>query len=111
VFAPFHYGYWDTGGTPGTHPTAANELTLTEWDPVSKQPMFKNAAVAVEKIADATGPAPAPTTTASRPDPAPGSAPVPATTGGDGAHATETPGAEPPPRFPDAINAREGSQP
>jgi anaerobic selenocysteine-containing dehydrogenase len=110
VFAPFHYGYWETGGSPGPHPTAANELTLTEWDPVSKQPMFKNAAVAVEKIGDATGPAPAPTTTASRPAIAPGAAPVPATTGGDGAQATETPGAEPAPRFPDAINAREGSQ-
>jgi anaerobic selenocysteine-containing dehydrogenase len=67
VFAPFHYGYWDTGGSPGKHPTAANELTLTEWDPVSKQPMFKNAAVKVQKLADAPGPAPAPTTTASRP--------------------------------------------
>jgi anaerobic selenocysteine-containing dehydrogenase len=111
VFAPFHYGYWETGGTPGPHPTAANELTLTEWDPVSKQPMFKNAAVAVEKIGDATGPAPAPTTTASRPAPAPGVAQVPATTGGDGAQATEKPGAEPAPRFPDAINAPEGSQP
>jgi len=61
VFAPFHYGYWDGGG-PGEHPTAANELTLTEWDPVSKQPIFKNAAVKVQKIGDATGPAPAPTT-------------------------------------------------
>jgi anaerobic selenocysteine-containing dehydrogenase len=52
VFAPFHYGYWDTGGSPGQHPTAANELTLTEWDPVSKQPMFKNTAVKVERITD-----------------------------------------------------------
>ncbi|MCZ2402740.1 nitrate reductase [Paenarthrobacter sp. Z7-10] len=67
VFAPFHYGYWDAGGTPDGHPTAANELTITEWDPVSKQPVFKNAAVQVVKIADGQGPAPAPTTTASRP--------------------------------------------
>lgn len=112
VFAPFHYGYWDTGGRPGTHPTAANELTLTEWDPVSKQPMFKNAAVTVEKIGDATGPAPAPTTTASRPAAAPGTAPVPATAGGDGAQATETTDIEPAPQFPDALrNTTEGGRP
>ncbi|MGO4384900.1 molybdopterin oxidoreductase family protein [Specibacter sp. RAF43] len=54
VFAPFHYGYWDSGGEPGGSPTAANELTLTEWDPVSKQPVFKNAAVAVERVGIAT---------------------------------------------------------
>jgi len=89
VFAPYHYGYWDTGGSPGQHPTAANELTLTEWDPVSKQPMFKNAAVKVQRIADAAAPAPAPTTTASRPA-AHAGAFVPATTaaGPDG-EATE----------------------
>ncbi|WP_305728549.1 molybdopterin dinucleotide binding domain-containing protein, partial [Kocuria sp. SM24M-10] len=71
VFAPFHYGSWDqedpTGRDPGQRHRAANELTLTEWDPVSKQPVFKTAAVRVTKVADATGPAPAPTTTASRP--------------------------------------------
>ncbi|MBP1233429.1 anaerobic selenocysteine-containing dehydrogenase [Arthrobacter sp. PvP102] len=51
VFAPFHYGYWDTAGPDeGGRPRAANELTLTEWDPVSKQPVFKNAAVRLEKI-------------------------------------------------------------
>lgn len=72
VFAPFHYGYWDS--TPSSPPdaandsrkTAANELTITEWDPVSKQPLYKNAAVKVEKIRDGDGPAPAPNTTASR---------------------------------------------
>ncbi|MFD1214234.1 molybdopterin oxidoreductase family protein, partial [Arthrobacter sp. GCM10027362] len=67
VFAPFHYGYWDTGGGPDSHPRAANELTLTEWDPVSKQPIFKTAAVRLEKVAAGAGPAPAPTTAASRP--------------------------------------------
>lgn len=36
VFVPFHYG--------GTS-SAANELTITAWDPVSKQPIFKVAAV------------------------------------------------------------------
>ena len=45
VFIPFHYGYWDT---PGTH-RAANELTITGWDPVSKQPLFKYAAVNLTK--------------------------------------------------------------
>lgn len=102
VFAPFHYGYWDADGSPGDHPTAANELTLTEWDPVSKQPVFKNAAVKVEKIADATGPAPAPTTTASRPVAA-GHGRMRPTVGGSDAQATEQIDASPPPRFPDAI--------
>jgi hypothetical protein len=42
VFAPFHYGYWDeSGAEPNGRPRAANELTITEWDPVSKQPLFK----------------------------------------------------------------------
>jgi anaerobic selenocysteine-containing dehydrogenase len=43
LFIPFHYGYWDGGEA-----RAANELTLTSWDPVSKQPIFKVAAVRVE---------------------------------------------------------------
>jgi hypothetical protein len=41
VFVPFHYGYWDDP----ERMRAANELTLYEWDPVSKQPYFKFAAV------------------------------------------------------------------
>ena len=45
VFIPFHYGYWDNDNRP----RAANELTLTEWDPVSKQPHFKYAAVKISK--------------------------------------------------------------
>ncbi|HEY3864538.1 MAG TPA: molybdopterin-dependent oxidoreductase [Solirubrobacteraceae bacterium] len=51
VFVPFHYGYWDTpdGAAPDGVPTAANELTLTAWDPVSKQPLFKTAACRVSK--------------------------------------------------------------
>jgi ferredoxin-nitrate reductase len=57
LFIPFHYGYWDDRGRS----RAANELTITEWDPVSKQPHFKYAAVnmkktgesIVEKIGDA----------------------------------------------------------
>ncbi|HTM91570.1 MAG TPA: nitrate reductase [Flavisolibacter sp.] len=45
VFIPFHYGYWDDPGRS----RAANELTITEWDPVSKQPHFKYAAVRIQK--------------------------------------------------------------
>jgi anaerobic selenocysteine-containing dehydrogenase len=49
VFAPFHYGYFDETAkdSPDGHPRAANELTITEWDPVSKQPLFKAGAVRV----------------------------------------------------------------
>jgi anaerobic selenocysteine-containing dehydrogenase len=42
VFVPFHYGYWDAGEAgPDGHPRAANELTMTIWDPVSKQPQLR----------------------------------------------------------------------
>ena len=70
VFLPFHYGYWDTaeGWRPGDHGRAANELTATDWDPASKQPIFKTAACSVRKVADGDGsPAPAPRTTAQAP--------------------------------------------
>jgi ferredoxin-nitrate reductase len=61
VFAPFHYGYWDRDfdragragdGADGDDdlPTAANELTMTAWDPVSKQPTLKLAAVSIRKV-------------------------------------------------------------
>ncbi|OHV06494.1 molybdopterin oxidoreductase family protein [Mycobacterium talmoniae] len=56
VFAPWHYGG-----------TAANELTLSAWDPISKQPEFKVAAVDLERVRDGDGPAPAPIHTASAP--------------------------------------------
>ena len=46
VFIPFHYG--DAGGDE--EPTAANRLTISGWDPVSKQPHFKFAAVAIERV-------------------------------------------------------------
>src|SRR4051794_1632983 len=53
VFIPFHYGYWDEPESAGYGPDergrAANELTLTAWDVVSKQPNFKSAAVQVRK--------------------------------------------------------------
>jgi anaerobic selenocysteine-containing dehydrogenase len=85
VFLPFHYGYWDADGGQDR---AANELTATDWDPVSKQPIFKTAAAAVRKIGDADGPSAAPTTTAS----APVAGAPPATTGGSAAEAHETVG-------------------
>ncbi|TFW09768.1 nitrate reductase [Oxalobacteraceae bacterium OM1] len=50
LFVPFHYGYWDDP----ERARAANELTIYEWDPVSKQPHYKYAAVQVEKIAGPT---------------------------------------------------------
>jgi anaerobic selenocysteine-containing dehydrogenase len=51
VFMPFHYGYWDTadGAGPNGRPRAANELTITQWDPASKQPLFKTAACRVTR--------------------------------------------------------------
>lgn len=56
VFVPFHYGYWDTpdGTAPanGQAGRAANEMTVTDWDPVSKQPLFKVCAV---RVAPASG--------------------------------------------------------
>jgi anaerobic selenocysteine-containing dehydrogenase len=86
VIAPIHYGYFDAAGEVATtHASAANELTVTEWDPVSKQPVFKNAAVRIEKVADAAAPSEAPTTAASRPA-TPSS--VPPTVGGSDAEAS-----------------------
>ncbi len=49
VFIPFHYG--DEGDESGTPPTAANRLTMSGWDPVSKQPHFKYAAVSIRPVA------------------------------------------------------------
>jgi anaerobic selenocysteine-containing dehydrogenase len=54
VFVPFHYGSWDTDEAAGEpQRRAANELTITAWDPVSQQPIFKVAAVRVERVAAA----------------------------------------------------------
>jgi anaerobic selenocysteine-containing dehydrogenase len=47
VFVPFHFGDWDKSNSG----SAANELTVTGWDPVSKQPHFKYAAVKLVKVA------------------------------------------------------------
>jgi anaerobic selenocysteine-containing dehydrogenase len=71
VFIPFHYGYWDTPGgfrPDGRSGRAANELTLSDWDPASKQPLYKVGAARVTRVAAGDGrPAPAPTTAASAP--------------------------------------------
>ena len=70
VFVPFHYGYWDQqeGDAPDGRGRAANELTLTDWDPASKQPIYKTAAARVTKIGDSEGqPSSAPTNTGSKP--------------------------------------------
>ncbi|KAF8155472.1 putative periplasmic nitrate reductase [Crassisporium funariophilum] len=49
VFVPFHYGSFnhETGET-----RAANELTQSGWDPVSKQPYFKGGAVRIQRVDD-----------------------------------------------------------
>jgi hypothetical protein len=86
VFVPFHYGYWDDPACADAGRTrAANELTMTAWDPVSKQPIYKVAAVRLVKEADGDGAyAPAPTVGGSAPV-VPG---MPATVGGPGAEST-----------------------
>jgi predicted molibdopterin-dependent oxidoreductase YjgC len=87
VFVPFHYGYFDE---PDGQPRAANELTITEWDPASKQPLYKAGAVRVTKISASGGtPAPAPTTTASAPI---SDASIAGTVGGRDAEVRETVG-------------------
>ncbi|WP_329467901.1 hypothetical protein [Streptomyces sp. NBC_01431] len=67
----------------------ANETTITDWDPASKQPLFKTAAAALTLVERADGrPAPAPTTAASGPADA-GS--VPGTAGGGHADVSQSP--------------------
>ncbi|MFL5749317.1 MAG: molybdopterin oxidoreductase family protein, partial [Chloroflexota bacterium] len=46
AFIPFHYGDDMDDGPP----TAANRLTLSGWDAVSKQPHFKYAAISVKAV-------------------------------------------------------------
>jgi predicted molibdopterin-dependent oxidoreductase YjgC len=45
LFLPFHYG---------GEGTAANELTPTSWDPVSKQPVFKSGAARAVPLAESS---------------------------------------------------------
>lgn len=86
VFLPFHYGHWDRPRPTDDDATAANELTRTEWDPVSKQPLFKLAAARIDLVRRSDGtPSDAPTTAAARPV---GGA-VPPTVGGPRATVTE----------------------
>jgi hypothetical protein len=50
AFLPFHYGYWDSssaGPADGLPGSAANEATITDRDPASKQPQFKVAAARI----------------------------------------------------------------
>ena len=86
VFLPFHYGYWDD---PEHAPRAANELTLTDWDPLSKQPMFKTAAASVRLLSRDGQPSLAPTTTASAPVASASGVTVPPTVGGTNAEVEE----------------------
>jgi anaerobic selenocysteine-containing dehydrogenase len=86
LFLPFHYGHWDLGSPAGGDADrAANELTVTDWDPVSKQPLFRTASAKLTRVSGADGAAPAPPTTASRPV----SGDVPPTRGGDAARVEE----------------------
>jgi anaerobic selenocysteine-containing dehydrogenase len=86
LFVPFHYGYFDADGRG--HHRAGNELTVTDWDPVSKQPIFKTAAAQLHRRRTGdNGCAAAPTTTAS----APVNGHVPATSGGPTAMVAEVP--------------------
>ncbi|MDX3095570.1 nitrate reductase [Streptomyces sp. ME01-24h] len=94
LFVPFHYGYWDTpqghGPQEDAPGRAANEATVTDWDPVSKQPLFKTAAAALTLVRRGGGTAaPAPTNTASAPV---RGGDLPATAGGPGAYASQTAG-------------------
>ncbi|WP_199589478.1 hypothetical protein [Blastococcus sp. TF02A-26] len=90
LFLALYYGYWDTqaGSEPEKRDDgrAANEVTLTDWDPVSKQPIFKTAAAQVRRIAKSKGTcSSAPTTTGS----VPVKDEVSPTVGGDTARADE----------------------
>ncbi|MGY1664395.1 molybdopterin oxidoreductase family protein [Geodermatophilus sp. SYSU D00696] len=86
VFLPFHYGYWDVPGR-GRRRRAANELTLTDWDAASKQPIFKTAAARVRRVRwSRRGRSSAPTTTGS----APARGSLPPTRGGRAAEVQET---------------------
>ena len=49
LFVPFHYGYWDADDDTGNH-RAANELTITDWDSASKQPIFKMGAASMTLV-------------------------------------------------------------
>jgi hypothetical protein len=54
LFVPFHYGYWDVEAGAGRE-RAANEMTVTDWDPVSKQPLFKTSAARLRLVSPSDG--------------------------------------------------------
>jgi anaerobic selenocysteine-containing dehydrogenase len=112
LFLPFHYGYWELpdGADGDTHRRAANETTVTDWDPVSKQPIFKTSAARIRLLRRGDGsPAPAPTNTASAPV---GPQPVAATLGGTDALARSEPRpAAGPPERPGEPEGPEGARP
>jgi anaerobic selenocysteine-containing dehydrogenase len=89
LFVPFHYGYFDADDRG--HHRAGNELTVTDWDPVSKQPIFKTAAAQLHRRRTGeNGGAAAPTTAAS----APVNGHVAATVGGPSAMVAEVTAAQ-----------------
>jgi anaerobic selenocysteine-containing dehydrogenase len=97
LFVPFHYGYFDVADdAPNQRQQAgraANETTITAWDPASKQPLFKTCAARIALVERAGGDprvaAAAPTTTASAPA-GPTAHLVPPTVGGPDALSTST---------------------
>ena len=54
VFLPFHFGYWDA---QDGRARAANELTPSVWDAVSKQPQLKGGVVRLDKVEEKEAPA------------------------------------------------------
>ncbi|MFE3456029.1 molybdopterin oxidoreductase family protein, partial [Nocardiopsis aegyptia] len=76
LFVPFHYGYWDARGQDRDR--AANEMTVTDWDPVSKQPLFKTSAARLRLLRPSDGRWGAGPSTSAAP---PGAVGVPAPTG------------------------------
>ena len=88
LFVPFHYGYWDSAGTArdSEHDRAANEMTVTQWDPASKQPLFKTSVADISLVAAGDGTlSPAPTHIGS----SPATSTTPATSGGAAATVSE----------------------
>jgi len=51
VFIPFHFGQYDADDVSSGRNQAANELTRSAWDTISKQPLLKSGAVSLEKAA------------------------------------------------------------
>ena len=49
VFIPFHFGSFDQKGGRNQ---VVNDLTISGWDPISKQPFFKSGAVSLRKSSE-----------------------------------------------------------